>query len=106
MVTQGPQMPPTAEFATKADLENGAHTLSGELNSEIEKSENRFIRALEASEKRINANISQSAEDTKRNIILEIEKARVTTLRWMVGATITLSAVMTGSVLAAIISLA
>lgn len=132
MVTQAPQMPPTTEFATKADLENVVHTLSEELHSEIEKSKNRFIRALEASEQRftkaledseqrlrddftkaledseqrVNANVSQRIKDTEMAVLLEIEKTKVTTLRWVVGTTVTLSAFMTGSVLAAIISLA
>ena len=120
MVTQAPQMPPTTEFATKADLENVVHTLSEEFHSEIETSENfftkafegyeqrlrdDFVEALEGFEKRVSANVSQCAKDTERNILLEIEKAKVTTLRWVVGTTVTLSVVMTGSVLVTIISL-
>ena len=44
MVTQASQLPPDTEFATKADLEQVVQTLSRELRSEIEASEQRFLR--------------------------------------------------------------
>ena len=104
MATQASQMPPTTEFATKADLENVVQTLSKEFHSGIEASERRlrddFSKALEASEQRIRADFTHALNDNKTEILLEIEKAKVTTLRWTYGGTIAIALGMIAAVVA------
>ena len=130
MVTQASQMPPTTEFATKADLESVVQTLSDEFRSEIEASERRirddftaaleaserrfmsaleaseqrlrddFTSALEASEQRLRSDFAHALNDNKTEILLEIEKAKVTTLRWTYGGTIAIALGMIAAVVA------
>ena len=134
MATQASQMPPTTEFATKADLENVVQTLSKEFHSGIEASERRlrddfskaleaseqrlrddfskaleaseqrlrddFSKALEASEQRIRADFTHALNDNKTEILLEIEKAKVTTMRWTYGGTIAIALGMIAAVVA------
>ena len=104
MVTQASQLPPDTEFATKADLEQVIQTLSREFRSEIEGSEQRlrddFTTALEASEQRLRDDFRQSLNNNKTEILLEIEKAKVTTLRWTYGGTIAIALGMIAAVVA------
>ena len=104
MVTQASQLPPDTEFATKADLEQVIQTLSREFRSEIEASEQRlradFTTALEASEQRLRDDFRQSLNNNKTEILLEIEKAKVTTLRWTYGGTIAIALGMIAAVVA------
>ena len=102
MVTQASQLPPNTEFATKADLEQVVQTLSREFRSEIEASEQRFLSALEASEQRLREDFKQTLNNNKTEILLEIEKAKVTTLRWTYGGTIAIALGM----IAAVVTLA
>ena len=113
MVTQASQLPPDTEFATKADLENVVQTLSEGFRSEIEASEERFLSALEASgqrlrddfaaaleasEQRLRDEFRQALNNNKTEILLEIEKAKVTTLRWTYGGTIAIALGMIAAV--------
>lgn len=100
MVTQASQLPPDTEFATKADLEQVVRTLSREFRSEIEASEQRFLSALEASEQRLRDDFRQALNNNKTEILLEIEKAKVTTLRWTYGGTIAIALGMIAAVVA------
>ena len=115
MVTQASQLPPDTEFATKADLENVVQTLSREFRSEIGASEQRFLisleaseqrlrddfaAALEASEQRLSEDFRQTLSNNKTEILLEIEKAKVTTLRRTYGGTIAIALGMIAAVLA------
>ncbi len=100
MVTQASQLPPDTEFATKADLEQVIQTLSREFRSEIEASERRFLSALEASEQRLRDDFRQSLNNNKTEILLEIEQAKVTTLRWTYGGTIAIALGMIAAVVA------
>lgn len=104
MVTQASQLPPDTEFATKADLEQVVRTLSREFRSEIEASEQRlradFTTALEASEQRLRDDFRQALNNNKTEILLEIEKAKVTTLRWTYGGTIAIALGMIAAVVA------
>lgn len=100
MVTQASQLPPDTEFATKVDLERVVQTLSEEFRSEIEASEQRFLSALEASEQRLRDDFKQALNNNKTEILLEIEKAKVTTLRWTYGGTIAIALGMIAAVVA------
>ena len=104
MVTQASQLPPDTEFATKADLENVVQSLSEMFVSEIEASEQRlradFAVALEASEQRLRADFRQALDNNKNEILLEIEKAKVTTLRWTYGGSIAIALGMMAAVVA------
>ena len=104
MVTQPSQLPPDTEFATKSDLEQVVQTLSREFRSEIEASEQRlrddFTAALEASEQRLRDDFRQALNNNKTEILLEIEKAKVTTLRWTYGGTIAIALGMIAAVVA------
>ena len=100
MVTQASQLPPDTEFATKADLEQVIQTLSREFRSEIEASEQRFLSALEASEQRLRDDFKQALNNNTTEILLEIEKAKVTTLRWTYGGTIAIALGMIAAVVA------
>ena len=100
MVTQASQLPPDTEFATKADLENVVQALSEGFRSEIEASEQRFMSALEASEQRLREDFRQALNNNKTEILLEIEKAKVTTLRWTYGGTIAIALGMIAAVVA------
>lgn len=100
MVTQASQLPPDTEFATKVDLERVVQTLSEEFRSEIGASEQRFLSALEASEQRLRDDFKQALNNNKTEILLEIEKAKVTTLRWTYGGTIAIALGMIAAVVA------
>lgn len=104
MVTQASQLPPDTEFATKVDLQQVIQTLTEEFRSEIEASEQRlradFTTALEASEQRLSDDFRQALNNNKTEILLEIEKAKVTTLRWTYGGTIAIALGMIAAVVA------
>ena len=100
MVTQASQLPPDTDFATKVDLEQVVQTLTEEFRSEIEASEQRFLSALEASEQRLRDDFRQALNNNKTEILLEIEKAKVTTLRWTYGGTIAIALGMIAAVVA------
>ncbi len=93
-----------------AALEASEQRLRADFAAALEASEQRlradFTAALEASEQRLRSEFERDLNYAKKDILLELEKAKVTTSRWIVGTTVTLSIVMTGTVLAAIISLA
>ena len=79
-------------------------TLTEEFRSEIETSEQRlradFTTALEASEQRLRDDFRQALNNNKTEILLEIEKAKVTTLRWTYGGTIAIALGMIAAVAA------
>ncbi len=100
MVTQASQLTPDTELATKVDLERVVQTLSEEFRSEIEASEQRFLSALEASEQRLRDDFKQALNNNKTEILLEIEKAKITTLRWTYGGTIAIALGMIAAVVA------
>ena len=68
------------------------------------------MAALEQTERRIRNDVSNdiTAEIDKSDhrLLLEIEKSKVATLRWMVGGLIGLSFIMVGCVVGAIVGLA
>ena len=104
MVTQASQLPPDTEFATRADLDQVVQTISEGFRSEIEASEQRlrddFAAALEASEQRLRDDFRQALNNNKTEILLEIERAKVTTLRWTYGGTIAIALGMIAAVVA------
>ena len=91
-----------ADF-TKA-LEASEQRLRADFTKALEASEQRlradFAKALEASEQRLRADFTHLLNDNKTEILLEIEKAKLTTLRWTYGGTIAIALGMVAAVVA------
>ena len=73
----------------------------------LEQSEQRIITditiALEQSEQRTIADITGALKQSEQRIMIAIEDAKVSTIRWIVGSTVAISFVMIGCISGAVI---